>query len=141
MNITKTEATTVRAIVDVADEFKIVPPAFAGVVADARRKLDGIREDADVDVTVTEAAGLLATTWAYLERSNVSLMPSTIADAINGVWMKLQLAQRDRPVVVYFENGDGGAGWYIMVNGSIDHGPFETEDRAMFFWECKPCHV
>lgn len=133
-----TEASVMRSIVSVAEEFGIIPTPFASHVASAYAKLEGVREGT-VDFDPEEASALLATTYAYTQRSNMDAMPAYIYDAIAGFWKKLRAVQKDHPVIVYVKNGINGEGWYVIVNGEVSHGPFESEGRAKFFWECKPC--
>lgn len=139
MIIKKTEIWTLRSIVDLAGEHKFVPPPFVSHVAAVRQRIDGLQDDAEVEVTPAEAAGLLTTTWEYVQRSNTAGLPREIADSINTVWMKLRLVQRDHPIFVYNKDGYAGDGWYIVRNGWMEYGPFDSEDRAKFFWECRPC--
>jgi hypothetical protein len=140
MKVTAAEASTMRCIVDVAEEFDVVPQPFEPYVVSARKKLADVG-DGDVAFTAPEASAMLATTWAYMQRANMDEMPCYLADAINCFWAKLRKVQKDKPVTVFVrgERSSGGEGWYLIVNGEVLHGPFCSEERALFFWEVKPC--
>lgn len=140
MKVTAIEASTMRCIVDVAEDFNVVPQPFEPHVTSARAKLDDVFEG-DVAFTAAEASAMLATTWAYMKRANMDEMPCNLRDAIACYWAKLRKVQRGKPVAVFVreEISIGGEGWYLIINGEVLHGPFDSEERALFFWEVKPC--
>lgn len=127
---TAREATSLRCIVDVLDKHDRIPKTFEPHIRTARAKL----ATATPDFTAEDAAGLCAAAWEYLQVANVEDWPSELRDVVESAWRKLLEVQRDEPVFVCDDEG-----WKVCFNGSIEYGPFETEDRARFFWSIKPC--
>lgn len=127
---TRNEANTARVIVEIAGENGFLPEPFRDHLDSVLGKLDA----GEQDVTPAEASALLATTWAYLERADRDNLPCVIADTINSYWGKLQAEVRGKPVFVCVPNAEDGPGWYTLINGTLKHGPYESEERARFNW-------
>jgi|LakMenEpi03Aug12_release.lakeMendotaPanAssembly.Ray.scaffolds.fasta_scaffold388744_5 hypothetical protein len=122
------EKSSLRAVVDLLDEHSLIPKMFEPHIRSARAKLESQNE-----LTASDAAGLCAAAWEFLKKADVESMPCELRDVIESAWKKLLEAQHDQPVLVFSDDG-----WYVCVNGSIACGPFETEDRARFFWSNRP---
>lgn len=127
---TKSEAASLLSVVEVLKKHDRLPSRFASHIESAVAKL----ATPDPSLDAADAAGLCAATHEYLKATKSGSMPSQLRDIFASVWKKLIEVQRDKPV--FFVDNDG---WKICVNGTIEHGPFESEDRARFFWSIRSC--
>jgi hypothetical protein len=131
---TGNEKSSLRAIVDLLDKNSLIHKTFEPHIRAARAKLESQN-----DLTASDAAGLCAAAWEFLKVADVESIPRELRKVVESAWKKLLEAQHDQPVLVFSDDGDEDDGWHVCLNGSIVCGPFETEDRALFFWSIRPC--
>lgn len=126
---TENEAVSLRCVVDVLEKNGSIPRAFEPHVREARAKLNSD----DPDLTASDAAGLCVATCEYLKTVPIESLPREVQVVFKSAYRKLISVQRDRPVFVGKEDG-----WHICVNGLVTGEPFESEERARFFWSIRP---